>query len=281
MNDPTPKGHLSSAGEAPDMTSPGDRAGKGPVKALAHAIDVLEAIAARREQGVSEIARETGLSKSAVFNILATFEAHRLVTRDAHTARYRLGWRLYELGAELLQSHDLAPRARPFVQRLSVETHETVLLGILDRDGVTYVDRYEADRAIRMVARPGRQAPLHATASGKVLLAHLDDVELEHRLADDLRAYTPKTITDPSRLHAELEKVRRTGYALCDREHEPELISVSVPVRDYTGDVVAALTLAAPVTRFGRAERQRALRAVRAAAAGLSAELGARAGDAA
>jgi DNA-binding IclR family transcriptional regulator len=258
------------------VTPPAGRREVVPVKALVHALEVLEALAGHGELGITEIARETGLSKSAVFNILATFEAHRIVSRDPATARHRLGWRLYELGTELVRRHDLAPRARPGLRRLSEATGETVLLGILDRDGVTYVDRCESDRAIRMVAAPGRQSPLHATASGKVLLAHLPPAELDRRLTGELASYTPTTITDADRLRRQLAKVRRDGHALCDREHEPELISISVPVRDYTGEVVAALTLAAPATRFGPAARRRALPVLLTSAAELGAELGAR-----
>jgi IclR family KDG regulon transcriptional repressor len=245
-----------------------------PVKALVHAISVLESLAQEGDLGVSELARRTELSKTAVFNILATFEHHRLVSRDPATSRYALGWRLYELGSELVRHHGVAPRARPGLKRLSRLAGETVLLGILDGDGVTYIDRCESERAIRMVAAPGRQGPLHATATGKVLLAHLEPEELDALLAHELRAYTPKTVTDPAVLRRQLQQVRRDGHAVCDREHEPELASLSVPVRDYTGEVVAALTLAAPATRFSTAARREALLILRRSALELSAELG-------
>jgi IclR family pca regulon transcriptional regulator len=126
-----------------------------------------------------------------------------------------------------------------------------------------------------MVAAPGRQAPLHATASGKVLLAFRPAEELDRLLAGELRAYTAKTVTDPARLRAQLRKVRRDGWALCDREHEYELVSISVPVRDFSGGVAAALTLAAPATRFVAAARRQALPVLRESAAALGAELGA------
>src|SRR5262249_48661725 len=99
--------------------------------------------------GGSEISREIGLSKTAVSNTLATFETARMVNRDPETSRYRLGWRLYELGAELLRHNELGPLARPWLKELARCTHETVLFGILDRTGVTYVDRVESDRSIR------------------------------------------------------------------------------------------------------------------------------------
>jgi IclR family transcriptional regulator, KDG regulon repressor len=260
------------------MTKTQNRREVRPVQALSHAIDVLEALARNGEMGVSEISREIELSKTAVYNILGTFEARRMVSRNPVNSRYRLGWRLYELGAELLRHNELGPLARPFLKRLAQETGETVLFGILDRIGVTYVDRVESDRSIRMVAAPGRQAPLHATASGKVLLAYQPAEFIDEILAGELEQYTTETITDPERLRSELERVVECGYAECIREHEPEICSISVPVHDYSGEVSAALTLAAPATRFDEPERASALEVLKAIAGELSAELGARHG---
>lgn len=247
-----------------------------PVRALAHAIEVLEALAAKGEMGVSEISREIGLSKTAVYNILGTFEGCRMVNRDPVTSRYRLGWRVYELGAELLRHSELAPLARPLLKELAQRTGETVLFGILDRTGVTYVDRVESERSIRMVAAPGRQAALHSTASGKLLLAHQSPAFIDHVLAGALPALTSATITDPEKLRAELQRVVERGYAACVRENEPEICSISVPVRDYSGEVCAALTIAAPATRFGESERKEALVVLRDVAGTLSVQLGAR-----
>lgn len=249
-----------------------------PVQALAHAIDVLEALAQRGEMGVSEISREIGLSKTAVYNILATFEARRMVNRDPVTSRYRLGWRVYELGAELLRHNELAPLARPLLKQLARHTGETVLFGILDRTGVTYVDRVESERSIRMVAAPGRQASLHATASGKVLLAHQSPAFIDEVLSKELRPYTAETITDPEELRAELRRVVERGYADCIREHEAEICSISVPVHDYSGGVAAALTVAAPATRFTEPVRRAARTVMMEIADELAVQLGAPAG---
>lgn len=249
-----------------------------PVQALAHAMDVLEALARNGEMGVTEISREIELSKTAVYNILGTFEMRRMVHRDPLTSRYRLGWRVYELGAELLRHNELVPLAGPLLKELAARTGETVLFGILDRTGVTYVDRVESDKSIRMVAAPGRQAPLHATASGKVLLAHRSPEFIDDVITAGLARYTPETITDPEVLRSELQRVVDSGYAECLREHEPEICSISVPVRDYSGEVAAALTLAAPAARFALAERESALVVLMEIAVDLSVKLGARAG---
>lgn len=247
-----------------------------PVQALLHAIDVLDALARRGEMGVTELSREIELSKTAVYNILATFETRRMVTRDPLTSRYRLGWRLYELGAELVRHNELAPLARPLLKELAQRTGETVLLSILDRTGVTYVERVESERSIRMVAAPGRQSPLHATASGKVLLAHQDRAFIDDFLSEDLQRYTPQTIVDAGVLRDELRMVVQRGYSTCIQEHEVDISSMSVPVCDYTGGVAAALTLAAPAVRFEEVERAAALPVLMEIAEALGDQLGAR-----
>lgn len=246
-----------------------------PVRSLVHAMEVLEALGRNGEMGVTEISREIELSKTAVYNILSTFEARRMVNRDPETSRYRLGWRLYELGSELLRGNDLVALARDLLRELAQRTGETVLFGILDRTGVTYIDRVESERSIRMVAAPGRQAPLHATASGKALLAHQPPEFVDEIVEAGLKRYTDETITDPKVLREELHRIVESGHAVCLREHEPEISSISVPIRDYSGEVVAALTIAAPAMRFAETEREAALAVLREVANELSVRLGA------
>lgn len=225
--------------------------------------------------GVSELSRQTGLSKTAVFKILLTFERRRLVRRDETASRYRLGWGVHELGARLLAHHGVAGVAKPFLGELSERTGETVLVGVLDGARVTYIDRHETARAIRMVAAPGRQGALHATASGKVLLAHQPDDFVDRVLGEELERFSPTTITDPERLREVLRHVLDDGYGLSETEHEPEISSIAVPVRDYTGAVVAALTLAGPASRFTTMAMRAALPTLTDVGERLSQELGA------
>jgi DNA-binding IclR family transcriptional regulator len=222
-----------------------------PVQSLVHAVDVLEALATHHELGVTELSRVIGLSKTAVYNILGTLESKRLVRRDPATTRYRLGWRLHELGTLVVDSTGLGPgETRPLLQELATTTHETAMLAIIDRDAITYIDRVESDRPIRMVAAPSRQNPLHSTASGKALLAHQPDEYIDRILGGDLKAFTPSTITDPAALREQLHAVQKDGYAICVRENEPDLTSISRPIRNYSRAVVAALTIAAPAQRL-------------------------------
>jgi DNA-binding IclR family transcriptional regulator len=222
------------------------------VRAVDHAVDVLEAMAkVGRAVGVSDLARMTGLSKATVHHLLNTLENRRFVMREPSSPLYRLSWALYELGSNVVRDVDLSRVARPYLDRLALQTKESVLLGILDGESVLYLDRGEAPMGLQMRANAGRRSPLHATASGKVLLAFSPDPGLlERLLAEPLPRLTTTTITDPAVLRRELAEVPAQQYATCWQEREVGLCSVAVPLRDYTGAVIGSLAVAGPATRL-------------------------------
>ncbi|MDW5597420.1 IclR family transcriptional regulator [Conexibacter stalactiti] len=228
------------------------RRGPRRVQAVDHAIDVLEAIAqaAGAQTGVSDIARRTGLSKATVHHLLGTLETRRMVIKDPQTSTYRLGWSLYELGSVVVRGTDVSRVARPILDRLAVETSESVLLGILDGDSVLYLDRGDAPHGFQMVATAGRRSPLHATASGKLLLAFADEATVGAYLERPLQRFTDDTITDPDVLRRQLDVIRRDGYATCWQERELGLCSVAVRLRNHLGETVASLTLVGPAGRL-------------------------------
>jgi DNA-binding IclR family transcriptional regulator len=251
------------------------RRGPRRVQAVDHAVDVLECLArAGTAVGVSDIARQTGLSKATAHHLLATLEARRLVMREAPSASYRLGWSLYELGSAVARSVDLSRVARPFLDRLALETGESVLLGILDEDSVLYLDRANAPSGFHMVATAGRRSPLHSTASGKLLLAFAADDLVDLYLSRPLQRFTQDTLTDPETLRAQLVQIRDEGHATCWQERELGLCSVSVGVRNHTGETVACLTLAGPVGRLTPENVDSHLVPLRHAASEIEAQLG-------
>jgi Transcriptional regulator len=250
------------------------------IKAVDHAIDVLEVMGeAACPIGVSEIARRTHLSKATVHHLLVTLETRRFVMRDADSALYKLSWALYELGSNVVRDVDLSRIARPYLDKLAVQTGESVLLGILDGDSVLYIDRGEAPAGLRMRANAGRRGPLYATASGKMLLAFASTL-LDQILSRPLEKLTKSTITDPAILRHDLAEARQRGYATCWQEREVGLCSVAVPLHDYRGTVVAALTVAGPASRLTTRTLQDHLGPLLAAARRIEAHLGASADDA-
>lgn len=255
-------------------------AGREPrrVKSVDHAIDVLGAMARTGGAvGVSQLARHTGLSKATVYHLLATLERRRFVIRDPASALYRLSWALYELGANVVREVDLSRIARPYLDMLARQLGESVLLGILDEDAVLYLDRGEAPIELRMVANTGRRGRLHATASGKVLLAFNSDAGLWDRVVKQgLPRLTAATITDPDRLRHEIAQVRQQGFAVCWQEGEVGLCSVAIALHDYTGAAVGCLTVAGPSTRLTSATLHAHLAPLRAAGRKIETHLGGR-----
>ncbi|WP_255889115.1 IclR family transcriptional regulator [Nocardioides astragali] len=229
--------------------------GSRRVQAVDRALDVLDCLgAAGRPLGVSDVARRTGHSKATVHHVLTTLMTRRYVMQDPYTSLYRLGWALYELGSSVVRDVEFTRAARPFLDGLAAKTGESVLLGILDDDAVLYLDRGEAPAGLRMVANAGRRGPLHATASGKVLLAFTSDAGLVERILNNpLQKLTPATITDPAILRRQLVTVRTQGYAICKQEREVGLCSIAVPLRNYTGMVVGSLALAGTVQQMNKA----------------------------
>jgi IclR family transcriptional regulator, KDG regulon repressor len=240
----------------------------GPVKSVLHAVSVLDELhASPRPLGVSDLARRTGLSKGTVHRLLVTLGSRRMVEQDPETARWRIGWRLYEFGAGLTGDSELARCARTSLDQLAEQTQETALLGVLADDEVLYLDKTDARGPVPMLTRPGRRSPLHASASGKVLLAFAGDDVVRRILERGLVQRTPRTVTDPDRLHAMLRRVREEDFAKADGENEVALSSISVPVHGPGGRVVGAMTLAGPSSRFGPARISRLTPRLRAAAA--------------
>ena len=250
-----------------------------PVKSLLHAIDVLDVLdAVGRPLGVSELARRTGLSKTAVYNIATTLESRRILAQDRRTGHYQLSWRLYELGSRVAGGVDLSRVARPYLDDLAESTGETVLLAILDQDEVLYLDRADSSHVVRMAITAGRRSPLHSTATGRVLLAWQPPAVVDRILSRELEARTPLTVVDPGRLASVLQRVRDDGYSSIRQENELYLASVAVPLFDHTAGVAAALAVAGPDARMRPSRVREVLPVLRSTAAAISRELGARDG---
>jgi DNA-binding IclR family transcriptional regulator len=232
----------------PTPTRPRDRA---VLRSVSNALAILEAFSRERpELGVTELSRALGLGKSTVHRLLAALGARGYVRKSAHTGRYTLGFKAFEVGALAGGQQSIRETVGPYLQRLSAASRETVHLGVLDADSVVYIDKIESPQALQMYSRVGRRAPLHCTALGKALLAWQPDDVRERLLRRRLRAYTPNTLTDAVKLREALEQVRALGYALDDEEFEVGLRCIAAPIRDNTRGVVASLGIAAPAVRL-------------------------------
>lgn len=201
------------------------------IQSIDRAAELLDAIAAAPEpETAPALADRCGLNRSTAWRILATLEHHGLVERDPATKRYSIGFAVLKLAAAA--GHEpLVRLAHPVLRRLADATGETVNLAVARRLELVYADQVQA----RHVMAPnwlGHPVPLHATSTGKAFLAALPAEELDALLQAGLERFTDTTITDRDALRAELEAVRRRGYAVSRGELEPALWGVSAAAGD-------------------------------------------------
>lgn len=246
------------------------------VTAVDHAVDALMVLShAQSDLTLTELSIAIDMSKSATFELLRTLEIRRLVEHDTESQTYRLSWTMYELGASVLHRVALPSAAAYYLDRLAVETGQVALLSILKDRSVLYLVRGEAPPGLVAFANVGRRFPLHATASGKIFLAfHHDSEFMESILRSPLKRITPATIIDATRLRSEVGEVRRSGYATCWQEGEPELCSVAMPVRDHGGQTVAALALVGSSASLTRSSVRRFLPPLRSSVLAIETRLG-------
>jgi DNA-binding IclR family transcriptional regulator len=227
----------------------GDESGR-TVGSVARALALLDALA-EGPAGVNALARRIGVNPSSASRLLATLERGGLVAREPG-GPYRLGLHLVALADRALAGLDVRDLARPQLRTLAERTGETATLSVPAGDEAVTVDFVPGGASVISMARVGRPSVAHATATGKVLLA-FGDVE-----PGALDPYTDRTITSPQRLAAELDAVRRQGWAESEGEREPDLNALAAPVVGRGGALVAILALQGPGARL-TAERRRAV----------------------
>lgn len=220
--------------------------------------------------GVSEIARELGLSKAVVHRILQSLASRALVRVDPETREYHLGPGAISLGARAMQDFDLRQAAGPALRRLRELTQETTTLSALMGDSRIYVDQYESPQEIKMMVALGRPYPLHAGASSRAILAFLSREAAEAVIFSGLRRLTSQTIVDADELHRQLESVRRSGCAISRGERQEGAGSVASPIFGAAGRVLGAISACGPITRFSEGAVSRHIPLVRAAAEQIS-----------
>jgi DNA-binding IclR family transcriptional regulator len=200
-------------------------------------------------KGVSEIARELDLPKSAVHRLLVTFQAHGFVQQDVRSRHYRLGSTLARLGLRAAEQYVPREVARPYLEALAQDMGETVFMGVLAQHGVLIVDKVEQGHVLRVAPDLGTVLPLGQTALGKLLLAFCPPAEQEVLVASCVTA--PCSPGLPARLRA----IAQQGYAVAIGEWMPELSCVAAPIRNGQGRVIAALAVSVPQSRMPPPQR--------------------------
>jgi IclR family pca regulon transcriptional regulator len=229
------------------------------VQSLARGLAVVRALSAPGPGlTLADVARETGLTRAAARRFLLTLADLGYVR--AHDRRFTLTPRVLELGFSYLSSLTLPEIAQPHLRGLVEQVHESSSVSVLDGTDIVYVAREPTQRIMTVVIAVGTRFPAYATSMGRVLLAGLDPAALDSYLARaELKPITSFTITNEDELRAELEIVRKRGWAIVDQELEVGLRAVAAPIRNARSEVVAAVNVSTHVSRTTLEDARRRL----------------------
>ncbi len=215
------------------------------------AFEILFLISHNGNLTFKEIESKIKASSSQLKKIINILVSRDYLTFNKKKKTYSLGIKNFEVGYSYLSHVEIRKLAKPFLIELGELVKENVYLAIRSAWEIVYIDAFEVDRPVTVKSRVGKLLPLYASASGKVMLAYMDEEELEEFFSEvKMIPYTKKTITDREKLINHLKRVRDWGFAIDNEEWEYEVKCISVPVWDYTGKVVAAITLSAPSYRL-------------------------------
>ncbi|WP_275419309.1 IclR family transcriptional regulator [Acrocarpospora phusangensis] len=238
------------------------------------AFEIVAAVSEAGRSGITlgALAARAGVAVSTAHRYVTSLLELRVLDRDA-AGCYRLGVALIMLAGQYLDEDGLRAAAQPYLAELVELSGETVHLGIPVGHQIVYIDKVESAKSVRLVSRIGNRAPLHCTAMGKAVLALLDAPAIEKVLAGQLDRRTPRTLTGGDLL-AELELVRRQGFAIDDEENEEGVRCVGLPIRNSAGQPVGAFSVSAPAGRFSIEDCHRLAPRALAMAADISHRLG-------
>lgn len=240
------------------MREKGKRQG---ILVLHKVLDILETIRdSRSGLSLADLARALSLPKPTAYRIVATLESRGYIARNP-AGHFQIARKLFDLQQDDSEEQALLRAAQPAMVRLVESCRETVNLGVLDAGEVVVISTVESPQSIRMTSKVGNRRYLHSTALGKVLLSGLPEKEVQRLIRiQGLPPLTPRTLVTRQALAAELELVRRQGYAMDNEENEPDGRCLGAPVVGVGGRIVAALSISAPIFRMDMA-RARALAA--------------------
>ncbi len=240
---------------------------------------ILTLLAFREDKsswGVRELSQELGFSPATVQRILQTYKTYGFVNQDARTRQYHLGNIFYRFIEPLQQVNQVTRGARKYMELVAAETRETVHLNILEEGHRICIDTLESPMPLRAGMPLGHRSPLYAGASAKCLLAFSSPAFIETYLASTpLTPLTENTLVNVEAMEAELTNIRSQGYAASLGERTPGLGSLSAPVMNHQGKIIASLSLALPEIRFSQeSHRRQCIESLMGAARLFSAELG-------
>lgn len=261
--------------DAPDAKASGKKERASGTDMVGKALGLLVLLGDEpRGASAAEISRRAELPFSTTYRLLGSLARDGFVDYEPDGRRYHLGLRIFQLGQRVSNHHGFAGTAMPVLRRVTEQTGEATILSVRDGHHHLTVNKVDGPQIFRVTSDPGHLGSLSTTAVGKALVAFAEDAERERLLAElPLEALTDKSITDREAFRAEIDKVRRLGYAVMDEENEAGMRAVAVPLLNGQGHAFASLATAVPVFRLSLEELEAHVPLLQDAAAELAARL--------
>ncbi|MCM5680179.1 IclR family transcriptional regulator [Schlegelella sp. S2-27] len=244
------------------------------VAAVDEALGLLILVADHPGLGVTELAKRSGNTKARAFRLLCTLEQRGFVQRSGDAATYRLGHKSLLIGLAAREQVSLVHLAEKYMSRLGERFNENVQVRVRDGLHSLCVARWETTHELRIRSDIGQPRPLHAGASGKVLLAYAPEEIRQAVLSAEMERFTPSTIHQRSKLSQDLARIKAQGYSVSNAEVVPEIVAVAAPIWDSAGQVSATLSIAVPASRVPAEGMDMVAQEVVRSAGELSRELG-------
>jgi len=242
-------------------------------KTVVKSVNLLEVLAKNPEpMGVTELGKILGLTKSNTHRILQTWRKLGYVRLNEKAGKYQVSLKIWEIANQVIDKLSLRDVAMPHMRALLEKFNETVHLSILDGFEVIYIEKLNSNQPIQAYSSVGGRAPAYCVATGKAQLACKDDAFLI-KAADDLQKYTKSTITNRESLLKEVQKIRKSGYALNLGEWRSSVCGLAAPIHDRSG-VIAAIGISGPIDRLKKKTLTSYSPEVIAAANSISTQLG-------
>jgi IclR family acetate operon transcriptional repressor len=238
-------------GRPRNAIAPGDTTS---VQSLDRALALLALVAEQDGVSLTEAAEAAKLAPSTTYRLLSTLAGRGVVEQDAATQLWHVGVETFRIGSAFLRRRKIAERGREAMASLVDACGETANLAVADEAGVVFVSQVETHAPIRAFFRPGTRSPFHASGIGKAILAHLSPERVAAIVKrDGLPGFTPRTITAPASLAAELARIRNRGIAVDDEERNEGMRCIGAAIFNEFAEPIAGISISGPAARVTRA----------------------------
>lgn len=221
------------------------------MKSLTKIVNIIELLEKNGEMRLQDISEELGMNKSTAHRFVSSLVNFNFIERNDDTKKYKLGLRFLNIASTVVEKLDIKEISKESAEELNEITKETIHIAMLLGNEVIYIDKKECPYPIRMYSSVGKSVPLYCTGIGKAILAFQPPKILD-KLLDSIKfqKHTKNTILTKNRLAKELEETRERGYSIDDEEHEENTICIGAPIRDYSGKVIASISISAITYRM-------------------------------